>query len=119
MADILPDEQFGSSKLIKEPKAKILHFKPNPETGRDKFGNRIFTSPEFAYQDREHHLNKAGLLVSQEGEVFIKSHPGLLKNLDHTLVVAQKDNDPNKEYHLGENIILYYLAKDNQSLVYK
>lgn len=66
---------------------KIQHFVPL-EDGRDQFGNRVFSTRKEGlhapgYLDKEGGKHLATLLVSPEGERFIKDNPGLLGNIDH------------------------------------
>ncbi|HWY79545.1 MAG TPA: hypothetical protein VNW29_04245 [Candidatus Sulfotelmatobacter sp.] len=68
--------------------ASLRYFEPligNGATGfvpRDRFGNRVFISSTGAYFDRAGNENKAGILISREGENFIKRHPGILSDIE-------------------------------------
>ena len=77
--------RFHDRATFKDPSALLRHVDIDPKTGRDRFGNRVITSPELAYLDRENRSTKAAMLVSAEGERFLKSNPGILKELDRGL----------------------------------
>jgi hypothetical protein len=84
------NSRFGEKQLETNPDAPIRHFRPLPLTEgqtvqRDRFGNRLFTSPEKSYNDRENEENKAALLVSPKGEAFIKANLGILQDIDRGL----------------------------------
>jgi hypothetical protein len=124
MSDESPEisQRYISTELQANPEAKILHFKPD-STGRDEFGNRAFSSP-LSYIDRENRETKAAILVSPEGERFIKSHRGILKAIDTGLqeysrmveageIMHRKEDKP--KITLGGNGELTLLQSGNQS----
>ncbi|HAU66624.1 MAG: hypothetical protein UT30_C0011G0049 [Candidatus Uhrbacteria bacterium GW2011_GWF2_39_13] len=92
---------------------------------RDRFGNRVFTSPELAYRDREGKETKSSLLVSEVGEQFLKENSGILKNLDRALQELSPTFEdrhlviPKKRLDLGRGRSLEYLGQGAQSVVYK
>lgn len=58
------------------------HFYPLSDSERDKFGNRIFSSKNKIFLDREGQELQASLLVSPDGDVLLKKYPGLLTKLE-------------------------------------
>lgn len=90
------------SSLHKSPDAPVLeHFVPIVNEGvniqRDRFGNRIFKSPSFSYYDRDGRETKAGLLISPEGEEFIKVNKGILNDIARGLKDLNSRFDPEEE----------------------
>lgn len=73
--------RFHDSTLSDNQDAKVLHVEVG-ENARDRFGNRLFTSSNLSYSDREGNAVKAGILISKEGEEFIKSNPGIMNDID-------------------------------------
>lgn len=85
--------------LHKNPDTSVLeHFVPIVNEGvsiqRDRFGNRIFKSPSFSYYDREGRETKAALLISPEGEEFIKANRSILKDIARGLKDLDSRFDP-------------------------
>jgi len=64
--------------------AKVKYFTPE-QNRRDRFGNRMLISKDLAYLDRSNDKVKAGILISPEGEKFIKQNPGIIKKIDSAL----------------------------------
>lgn len=115
-------KRYADSKLVIDKSARIKHI-VRQEENRDIFGNRIFTSADKAYQDREGDNVKAGLLISPEGESFVRTNPGILTNIDKGLVeleyTLEKDTFKRKtQVDLGEGRKMTYLTAHGQSSVY-
>lgn len=88
--DSPPITRFAENLLHEDPNAPaIKHFTPllpvDANIFKDGFGNRMITSPKKAYFDRVGDETKAALLISPEGEAFIKTHKGILKDIDRGL----------------------------------
>lgn len=82
------DKRFaGDVHLRNNPRALVLHYEPLPGSKSDRFGNRLFVSPDLSYVDREGQNIKAALLISSRGEGFVKEHPGILSEIDSALAV--------------------------------
>lgn len=83
----MPEEsRFAEADLQPLFRPKIRHFQPL-KNGRDQFGNRVFSAHKKGlytpgYMDREGVKYKAALLISTEGEQFIKENPGILNDID-------------------------------------
>lgn len=106
-----------STEVENLEKPKILHFEPTIN-GRDRFGNRIFTSQTYSYTDRENQLVKGGLLVSEIGLLFLKNNPQFLKIISAFLDTADEQSDPERIIAINENCKARFLAKGGQSLVF-
>lgn len=96
MSDISSPEQtairYKPKDLFPSPEAVIEHFQPDA-WGKDRFGNRFFSSRDLAYTDRsDQHSVKAGLLVSPAGENFIKTNPHILRDISRGLATATGDS---------------------------
>lgn len=124
----LADSQFDAPKryadprLVRDELAEIKHI-VGQEGNRDIFGNRIFTSDDKAYQDREGDNVRAGLLISLEGESFVRTNPGILTNIDNGLIeleyTLEKDTFKRKtQVDFGEGRKMTYLTAHGQSSVY-
>lgn len=80
--------RFQSEVFHQNPSAPLRHFQPITTSGnerstpRDRFGNCVYTSPIKSYKDREFNETKAAMLVSREGEEFIRQNPGILNDID-------------------------------------
>lgn len=74
----------GGELMDVDRDALSKHYK-SLEGGRDRFGNRIFRSPDLAFVDRSHDKVKAALIVSPEGDKFIKTYEGILRDLEKAL----------------------------------
>lgn len=120
--EVLP-HRFHEHKLWEDPSAEVKNFKP-VENGRDKFGNRLFRSPEHYYFDRADEKVKAALLVSRKGELLIKNNPGILNDLDQGLIKMEYTSEPGNlikrrsSVDLGKGRKLTYIAQGGQSQVY-
>jgi len=82
---------FANDVLHKNSTAPLLqHFTPlfSPETftPRDRFGNKLANSRTKAYFDRSGDETKAALLMSPEGEAFLKTHKSILHDIDRGLI---------------------------------
>lgn len=111
---------FARKKLLIEPSAKVLHFNPGAN-GLDRFGNRMFTSPDLAYSDNQKNLVKAGVLLSKKGEKFLISHPGIIGDIDAALDKLGNQGMAEAEKKKGVQIgkhRLRYLVSGGQSNVY-
>ncbi|MGE5041376.1 MAG: hypothetical protein ACM3IJ_00545 [Candidatus Levyibacteriota bacterium] len=78
-------QRFHQDKLHEDKAANFPHFRPEKDTGKDRFGNRFFSSLKTAFLDREGNSFKAGVLVSPEGEEFLKENLGILQDIDKGL----------------------------------
>lgn len=111
---------FARKKLQIEPSAKVLHFNPGAN-GLDRFGNRMFTSPNLAYFDNQNNLVKAGVLLSKKGEKFLISHPGIIGDIDTALDKLENqgmaEDEKKKGVQIGKHR-LRYLVSGGQSNVY-
>lgn len=110
-------QRFGSKELFVTPEAELKHFHP-VDGVRDRFGNRIFTSRDLAYHDREGDTVKAALLVSKEGERFINDHPGILNKIDKSLRKWKKNIDMGgigNQLQIDSNTKLTILGQGAQS----
>ncbi len=94
-------ERYTRELFPNDSRAGIAHFKPE-ENGRDRFGNRLIPSGLFskdgkglAYLDGAGINIKAGILISPDGEDFIKENPGILKWIDQGLAIFEKGNKLN------------------------
>lgn len=96
--------------------AEVKHFHP-VKNGRDRFGNRLFVSPDLAYFDRTKDKIKAGILISPAGEELIKKHPGILKQIDSAILLS-KDMHTGEVVPIGEDMTLEAIEGGNQSRVY-
>jgi len=128
--DIPHPQRSQDFALHSNPETPIQHFVPleTPEgtTPRDRFGNRIFSSANKSYFDRQGHETKAAMLVSSNGEAFIKKNPGILNDIDrgiNELTYALKPDSLWKtieEIDLGRERKMKKLpnGQGGQSLVY-
>ena len=113
----IPPGRFAKDFLHQNPKAPLLrHFIPVTEAGakipRDRFGNRVIASQASSYFDREGTETKAGLLMSIEGEEFIKSNRGILSDIDkgvHTIIQGEKEGSSGSSVNLdhGGNLTVF------------
>ncbi|MBP6884080.1 MAG: hypothetical protein KBC06_02515 [Candidatus Pacebacteria bacterium] len=113
-------ERFYPEEITKDPIApKVEHFHPVKD-GRDRFGNRIFYSPELAYDDRDGQRTKAALLVSKEGEEFIKTNKGILKDIAQGLATIETSGkvQPERRADLSQGRTLDFITQGGQSRFY-
>ena len=85
-------ERFLPKEVIVDPNAPIRYFIPE-RGGLDRFGNRLFTSEKFAYLDGAGNKTKAGLLVSPDGQDFMRRDLGILKDVDRALAQMEPYGD--------------------------
>jgi hypothetical protein len=117
-----PPKRAESQYLYENTSSPLLsHFIPTSESGgqRDRFGNRIITSQKMAYKDREGNETRAGLLVSIEGERFIKENKGILDDIDRGLRELKfgAEGSPEK-LDLGNGRVLEFLGVGGQSNIF-
>lgn len=114
-------ERYKPKDLIKKTKeVSFSQFKPEAN-GRDRFGNRFFPAKDFSYLDREERMNQAGILVSQEGENFISSNPGILRDISQGLAKLEPRGDGvvlNKKVDVGDGRTLGRIKSGHQSNVF-
>ena len=94
---------------------QVLNFNPL-ENGRDRFGNRLITSPTIGFFNRKDEESKAALLISTEGEIFIKNHKGILKEIEEA-INQFKQNLQLKNLKLSQGEIEFVL--EHNSDIYK
>jgi len=95
-----PETEFSRVKhrafeLFSRAAAPIKHFTPEDSSDgilRDRFGNRLISSPTIAYLDKEEDPVKAAVLISREGEALIRKAKGLLKPIEQALVESDIPN---------------------------
>ena len=85
-------------------------------SGKDRFGNRIHYSPDFAYTDRRDTVVRAGILLSPEGQELIRDLPGCLRQLDNALHQITEDTFSKIEFTHGS--LTNMAAPGFQSKVY-
>ncbi|MDP2671204.1 MAG: hypothetical protein Q8P13_01955 [bacterium] len=123
MSEFFTPERYAQEEL-KPTDAPVKHFTPVEGSSRDRFGNRVFESPKLGYLDRENDEVRAALLVSEEGERFIKSNPGILKDIEEGLLKLEyaRDEGSNPVYFdstdLPKGNHLSRYSQGNQSNVY-
>ncbi|HYD35789.1 MAG TPA: hypothetical protein VD999_07005 [Vitreimonas sp.] len=125
-------ESTFASQLFKESESQVKHFVRETNL-RDRHGNRLFTSPELAYVDKEEDMVKAGLLVSPAGEALLKNNSHLLQDIEYGLVdlirffrstheyevEEMPDGRTLKSLKLGNNRRMRYLGCGGFSMVYQ
>ncbi len=126
--------RFATDRLKSDTRSyrsgEYKFFQPEAN-GRDRYGNRIFRSPTLFYRDVNYEPVNANLLVSPEGESFLKVEHGFLQALEMGLVnveqqqAAQEDlYSPDREEVISDVSIgvartLQFLAQGTFSLVFK
>ncbi|MBI2626738.1 MAG: hypothetical protein HYW77_00635 [Parcubacteria group bacterium] len=115
-------ERYAEQKLREDKTATVKHFKEE-KNGRDRFGNRLFRSPDLSYFDRDYDAIKASLLLSPFGERLIKSYPGLLKEIERGLIEIENTFQegtmkPKEWVDLSSGAKLKALTRGGQSKVY-
>lgn len=122
--------RYTGNELRIAPGAELRHFIPLvnlTERGisRDRFGNRIFISPTQSYKDRDSHIVKAAILLSTEGEEFIKTNRGILKDIDSGLRVfdpnrktGSRPKNPGEDLNLGHSRVMRRFNEGKQSILY-
>ncbi len=83
-ADVFQDDLHPVSQEV-----GIKHFQPEKD-GRDRFGNRIFTSKDMGYVDKAGDEVRAAMLVSPEGQEFVRQNPGILQDIERGLGQMQE-----------------------------
>jgi hypothetical protein len=119
-------EQFGKHRVCSgQNAAKLKHFSPDTDN-HDRFGNRIFTSPDTAYWDRQGNLTKSNLLVSNSGQEFIHSHHGILKQLESGLSILHSNQELTtlplaagslQKYRCGHQSEVYLLELEDKYII--
>lgn len=109
-----PPARFGQDLLHINPSSQSLrHFIPLIEqkaVKRDRFGNRMISSTSKAYYDREGVETKASMLISPDGEKFIKKNNGILNDIDEGLKKLNwETNDTTRIVELGSGRRMGYL----------
>lgn len=113
------NEQRGcylKRELFINPDALLKHFHPPTDSSeRDRFSNRIFFSRDRANIGQNKEEVKAALLVSPEGEAFIKENRGILNLIDKGLTLLHNTEDENKPINMrairiDNDIEMQYLA---------
>ncbi len=117
-----PSSSFANDRLFSSGEANIFHFNPT-DNGRDRFGNRLFSSPTLAYFDREKQTTKSSLLLSKDGEEFIKNHSHVLQDISDVLGSINTKTPGgdliNRTYRLKNGGEVSYMSTGGQSDVYK
>lgn len=108
------------------PEAPLRHVEQDARTTkRDRFGNRVFSSPDRAYSDRESKTTKAALLVSEPGQELIQQHKGILQDISRglELVCPKRERDyldlPEDPVSIGPNRWLQFKGFGQQSTVFQ
>src|SRR6266498_438957 len=121
--------RFKEDAFHENPQAVLRHFTPLPlqegETiPRDRFGNRVFTSADKGYVDREGKETKAAILVSPKGETFIKANLGILNDINKGLISLTTNLKPDSQWEtideidLGKNRKMKKMSEAGQSNIY-
>ncbi len=109
---------FAKDKLVTGQGAEFQYFEP-VAGGRDRFGNRIFKSPDLVYTNREGQLVNAAFLVSPEGEQMIKRHPGILRDINEALIKLNQPTTFRIPYDMGQGRKIEWRTQGGQSLIYR
>jgi len=114
----MKQERFFPREIIRDQDAEVKHF--TREGQRDRFGNRLFTSRDLAYPDGSGERVKAGLLISSEGENFIKRQRGILKDISWGLsqIETPGKGTPERFIDLGGGRTLEAITTGGQSNFY-
>ena len=117
--------RFAESLLHRNPEASIIkHFTPlslELETNtkvRDRFGNRIINSHDKAYFDKVGNETKVALLISPEGEAFIKNNKGILNDIDRGLEELHGEIEEKRKINFGNGRRMELLKIGGQSQVF-
>lgn len=115
----MKQERFYPPEIIRDPNAGVKYFTPEKDD-RDRFSNRLFSSPQLAYLDRSGDKVKAGLLVSPDGQAFIENNPKILQDIEYGLVnLEAADRGPrDNTIDIGEGRILEAIINGGQSNFY-
>ncbi len=120
------NERFLPKEIIRDlsasASASVRHFKQEGNTNKDRFGNQLLTSRDFAYLDNVEKVVKAGILISPEGQKFIADNPGILKAIDRGLFLSEIEGNgaafDKREIDLGNGRVLQWQTKGAQSNFY-
>jgi hypothetical protein len=97
---------------------KVKNFHPIQD-GRDQFGNRVFSSRDLGYVDKGEET-KAAVLVSKDGEEFIKKNSGMLSDIDKGLKFLMGSLDVGTSHvDLNDGRSMTYLTSGTQSHVFR
>jgi hypothetical protein len=120
----LPNERYGVDKLIQAP-----NLRRSQNIARDEFGNRVFLSTDLGYIDNLDKEARSTLLISREGEEFIKENRGILNDLSGMLKFLEENQHENmvelkskgrklEKLKSGENSLAHILhINDNKYVV--
>lgn len=117
-------------------KSEVPYFVVDPATGKDRFGNKLWKSPDKTFVDHTGEKRQASLLISPEGSELLKRHSGLLKKIDSGLaqfepVHPQDSFQPSgeiidlgdgwklQEWKAGDYSIVYILSNNQEQYVVK
>jgi hypothetical protein len=109
---------FAQDTLVTGQGAEFPYFAP-VAGGRDRFGNRLFTSPDLVYPNREGQLVQAALLVSPEGDQLIKRHPRILREINAALITLNHPTTFRIPYEMGQGRTIEWRTQGGQSLIYR
>ncbi len=117
----LPSGFAASSLHQVDPETPVQHFTPDASRtdGRDRHGNRLFTSRDKGYEGKTGET-KSALLVSEQGEALLQTHPGFLHTLDKGLAYMESLPDPSvvrEPFNIGDGWTIKYVGKGGQSHV--
>lgn len=117
------DAEFGREKLTVAPRENLEDVRGF--IVRNDLDITVRESPEFAYSDNFGRLRKSALLISRDGDGFIKANRGMLSNLARGLSEIEyiPDDSANRDRHktrvdLGNDRKLEFLTQGGQSLVF-
>lgn len=112
--------RFHTDKLVPAPEAEPKFYE-RAQNGKDRFGNRFFSSPDLGYIDRKGDAVKAGMLVSPEGVNFLRTNQGILNKLDAGLTspkLKETDTAHDDYLDLGDGVKMAGFAAGGQSMLY-
>ncbi len=106
-----PQQSSGDSQ-------RYEHFHPEDDTpGRDRFGNRIATSSDLSFVDRSGTEVRSSMLISPDGQNFIRQHKGILKRIDQAIKAFNQDERLQSQ-EVGDGIKIEKINEGAQSNVY-
>jgi hypothetical protein len=109
---------FAKDTLGTGQGAEFPYFAP-VAGGRDRFGNRLFKSPDLVYTNREGQLVQAAFLVSPKGEQLIKRHPRILRAINEALIKLNQPTTFRIPYEMGQGRKLEWRTQGGQSVIYR
>lgn len=113
----VPDVTYKKLTRVPPEKWSKPSFQPQPDgSGKDRFGNRIHYSPDFAYLDRNNNVVRAGLLLSPDGQELVRGMPGCLTQLNHAINQLSEVKQPKVEFKYG--ILSDAFKSGDQSKIY-